>query len=104
MIRRSSRPFPWDKLNFIALVLVVVLALVYFNWPRPPSPYWFVSYEWTRGKERGAGRRCIAVDDQGFDVVAVEDMIKKINKTDSLILNNFIQIDKTTYDLCVKQP
>lgn len=102
MIRRS-RPFPWDKLNFLGLVVAVVFALVYFNWPRPPSPYWFVSYEWTRGKERGAGRRCI-VADQGFDIVMVEEMIKKINTFDSIILNNFIQINKTTYDLCIKQP
>lgn len=103
MIKRS-RPFQWDKLTFIGLVLVVVLALVYVNWPRHPSPYWFVSYEWTRGKERGAGRRCIVVDDRGFDIVKVEDTIIEKNKYDSLILNNFIQIDKTTYDLCTKQP
>lgn len=106
MIKRS-RPLQWDKLNFIGLVLVVVLALLYLSWPQkpsPPSPYWFVSYEWIRGKERGAGRRCIVVDKQGFDIVKVEDSIIEKNKYDSLILNNFIQIDKTTYDLCTKQP
>ena len=101
---KISRPLQWDKLNFIGLVLVVVLALLYLNWPKPPSPYWFVSYEWIRGKERGAGRRCIVVDDRGFDIVKVEDTIIEKNKYDSLILNNFIQIDKNTYDLCTKQP
>lgn len=101
---KKSRPFQWDRLNFMGLVLLVILALVYHNWPQRLSPYWFVSYEWTRGKERGAGRRCIAIDDKDFDIVKVEDMVLHKNKYDSIILNNFIQISKGTYELCMKQP
>lgn len=101
---KKSRPFRWDILNFAGLVLVVIIALVYLNWPQRPSPYWFVFYEWTRGKEHGAGRRCIAVDDNGLDILKIEDMLLNKNKYDSLIVSNFVQINKTTYDLCIKQP
>ena len=91
-------------LNTIIIVLSAGLFVVYDRWPKAADHYWFVSYEWAKPKERGAGRTCIEIKENDFDIVAAEDSVKTKNKFDTLIINNFMPISKKTYELCIKQP
>jgi hypothetical protein len=87
-------------------VLVLLLAALFFlyeRWPKPQEPYWFVSYEWVKAKERGAGRTCLVMKDIDFDILSAENSVKNKNTFDSLIITDFIRINKATYDFCVKQ-
>lgn len=104
MIRRSTM-FNWSTINTIIIVVLAVAFVVYDKWPKPKDHFWFVSYEWVKikEKERGAGRICVAVKEDDFDVLETENTIKNANKFDSLIVNNFIPISKESYTLCVKK-
>jgi hypothetical protein len=87
--------------------IVVLLAVLFFTFnkrPKPEEHFWFVSYEWVKQKERGAGRTCIEMQENDFDINVAENDIKNKNKFDTLIINNFIPISKKSYALCIKQP
>ena len=103
MIRKDTA-FNWCALNTAIIVLLAGLVFAYEKWPRPEKHYWFVSYEWVKLKERGAGRTCIEIKENDFDIVAAENNIKNKNNFDTLIINNFRPISKVSYALCVKQP
>jgi hypothetical protein len=87
--------------------IIVLLAVLFFTLnkrTKPEGHFWFVSYEWVKQKERGAGRTCIEIKENDFDINAAENDIKDNNKFDTLIINNFIPISKKSYALCIKQP
>jgi hypothetical protein len=101
---KKSRPFHWDILNTLIILLLAALFIFYLGRPKPPDPYWFISYEWVKAKERGVGRTCIDMKNSDFDILVAENKVKDKNKFDSLIINNFTPISKKTYELCIKQP
>jgi hypothetical protein len=103
MIRKNTT-FNWCMLNTVIIVLLAVFFLAYEKWPKPEEHFWFVSYEWVKLKERGAGRSCIEIKEKDFDIVVAENAIKNENKFDTFIINNFIPISKKSYALCIKQP
>ncbi len=103
MIRKDTT-FNWCVLNTAIIVLMAVLFFAYEKWPRQGEHFWFVSYDWVKLKERGAGRTCIEIKENDFDIVVVENDIKIKNNFDTLIINNFKPISKKSYALCIKQP
>ena len=90
--------------NTIIIMLLAGSFLTYEKWSKPEAHFWFVSYEWVKSKERGAGRTCIENKESDFDILAAENTIKTKNKFETLIINNFIPIPQKTYELCIKQP
>jgi hypothetical protein len=90
-------------LNTAIIVLLAVLFFSFNKWQKPEGHFWLVSYEWVKLKERGAGRTCVEIKENGFDLVVAENDIKNKNKFDALIINNFIPISKKSYELCIKQ-
>jgi hypothetical protein len=90
----------------IAAITVLLAALIFAfsKSPKPEGHFWFVSYEWVKQKERGAGRTCIEIKEDGFDINTAENDIKDKKQFDTLIINNFIPISKKSYALCIKQP
>jgi hypothetical protein len=100
---RTKTTFNWCMLNSAMIVLLAVI-LVYDKWPipKPAEHFWFVSYEWVKLKELGAGRTCIAMKDDDFDMVVAENAIKNENKFDALIVNNFMPISKKSCALIKK--
>jgi len=103
MIRKDTT-FNWCMLNTAIIVLFVVFFLAYDKWPKPEEHFWFVSYEWVKLKERGAGRTCTEIMENDFDIVTAENAIKDKNKFDTVIINNFRPISKKSYALCIMQP
>jgi hypothetical protein len=103
MIQKNTT-FNWCMLNTAVIVLLAVFFLAYNKWPKPEKHFWFVSYEWVKLKERGAGRTCVEIKEDDFDIVFAENAIKNENKFDTIIINNFREISKKTYALCIKQP
>jgi uncharacterized membrane protein YjdF len=101
MIRKKVE-FNWCTLNTAIIVLLAVFFIVYTKWPKQEEHYWFVSYEWVKLKERGAGRTCIEIKEDDFNIVVAENTIKNENKFDALIINNFIPINKKSCALCIK--
>ena len=101
---RKTQPFRWDICTPALILLLAALFFLYERWPKPQEPYWFVSYEWVKAKERGAGRTCLVMKDIDFDILSAENSVKNKNTFDSLIITDFIRINKATYDFCVKQP
>jgi len=101
MIRKNVA-FNWCMLNTAIIVLLAVIFIAYTKWPKPEEHFWFVSYEWVKVKERGAGRTCIEIKDDDFDIVVAEDAIKKEKKFDALIINNFIPISKKSCEAARK--
>jgi hypothetical protein len=101
---RNDATFNWCMLN--TAIIVLLAALLFFNRQsqKPEEHFWFVSYEWVKQKEHGAGRTCIEIKGNGFDIVDAENDIKHKNKFDTLIINNFIPISMKSYELCIKQP
>jgi hypothetical protein len=104
MIRKNT-PFNWSMISTVIILVLAVAFVVYENRPTPKEHFWFVSYEWVKikEKERGAGRICVAVKEDDFDIIETENTIKNANKFDSLIINNFIPISQATHALCVKK-
>jgi hypothetical protein len=103
MIRKNTS-FSWCILNTAIITLLAVFFLAYHKWQKPEEHFWFVSYEWVKQQERGAGRTCIEIKENDFDIVDTENNIKNTNKFDKLIINNFTPISKKSYSLCIKQP
>ncbi len=91
-------------LNTVILVLLAVYFLAYDKLINPKEQLWFVSYEWVKQKERGVGRTCMDTKSNDFDVVEVETAIRNENRFDTLIINNFMPINRKTYTLCKKPP
>lgn len=91
-------------LNTVIIVGLAVAFVAYSKWPKAEEHFWFVSYEWVKSKERGAGRTCVVLKENDFDVALTENAIKTKNRFESIIINNFIQISKKTYELCIQQP
>ena len=103
MIRKDIT-LNWGMINTVIIVLLAVLFFTYEKRPKPEGHFWFVSYEWVKQKERGAGRTCVEIKENGFDIVVAENDIKNKNNFDTLVINNFIPISKKSYALCIKQP
>lgn len=103
MIRKKAT-VNWCMLNTAIIVFLAVFFLVYLKWLKPEEHFWFVSYEWVKLKERGAGRTCIEIKEDDFNIVIAENAIKNENKFDALIINNFKNISKKSWALCIKQP
>lgn len=98
---RTKTTFNWCMLNSAMIVLLAVF-LAYDKWSKPAEHFWFVSYEWVKAKERGAGRTCIEMKEDEFNMVVAENAIKNENKFDALIVNNFISISKNACALIKK--
>lgn len=103
MIKKTA-PLPWQMINTILLLLLLglVASSLYQSRPRP-QPYWFVSYEWTKAKEHGAGRTCVKLVEASPDIEKIEASIAEKNGFTSVVLDNLREIDQTTYERCVKK-
>lgn len=102
MIKKTA-PLPWHLVNTILLFLVLGLVIFFQYWEKA-QPYWFISYEWTKGKDHGAGRTCIKIAGQSPDIDAIEKSIADKNSFSSVVIHNFREIDKSTYEWCIKKP
>ena len=104
MIKKTA-PLPWQMINTILLLLLLGLVAYSLYQSRPrPQPYWFVSYEWTKAKEHGAGRTCVKIAEPGPDIEKIEASIAEKNGFTSVVLDNFREIGQATYELCTKKP
>ena len=103
MIRKTT-PLPWHTINTALLLLVLAVVLLLRFWPQHRPPYWFVSYQWTKGKEHGAGRTCLKSAGNSPDIAQFESAIATKNSFDSVIVITFRDIDQTTFEGCVKKP
>lgn len=99
---QKRKVFDWCMLNTAIIVLLAVFFLAYNKWSKPKEHFWFVSYEWVKLKERGAGRTCIEMKDDDFNIVIAEDAIKKGKNFDALIINNFIPLSKKSCEAAQK--
>jgi hypothetical protein len=100
MVRKNTASH-WCMLNTALIVLFIVLFLAYDKWLKPKERFWFVSYEWVRQNDKGAGRTCIEAKDKALDFTFTENAIQKKNKFDTVIINNLIPINKKTYSSCI---
>jgi hypothetical protein len=81
MVRKNTAS-RWCMLNTALIVLFIVLLLAYDKWLNPKERFWFVSYEWVRQNEKGAGRTCIETKDKALDLHLLKTPSKrKINST-----------------------
>lgn len=104
MIKKTA-PLPWHLVNTILLLLLLGLVAYSLYQARPqPQPYWFVSYQWTKDKERGAGRTCVKISEKRLDLSEIEATVAEKNRFTSVVIDNFREIDQIAYELCVKKP
>lgn len=67
------------------------------SWLNRKPSYWYVSYVFFNGEEKGCGYECIESPNQLFDFIMVNNTLKDIHSFKNVVILSFSKVNKQLY-------